>query len=403
MSLPLRIGSWADVEPEREGELNNPPSRSDIPEKVSSGPYGVARLYVPAEGRSDGELHELFSKPELVGNSTGSKQQLLIEPVQSKGELNFRLSTSDFLKNSCSNDSTPFRKKLQNKAMSRQEVVCDRQCHLRDTEPVEHDVCAKKKLHNKRMTRHEIQCDRQCRSEGDQGTSLDFFVGQKFESSRQNEPMTRRECVNVHALLQNQLMTDQEPGPDMTWHSEGDSVMPVDFLAISQNEPFARLERVRDSFFDQATCSSLRWPENNTVPRGELRHDRQWRSEGSTSCEIYTSSQGFSSETSSPYVSTTSSELAMYRRESGASSAFAVDAFGNPSGPPSSSGNLLSAGTCQILHDCGDCKPCLFVQTPVGCKEGSDCSFCHLRHSRSKFPRPGKGKRDRFKRYLMGE
>jgi len=51
-----------------------------------------------------------------------------------------------------------------------------------------------------------------------------------------------------------------------------------------------------------------------------------------------------------------------------------------------------------VLHESGTCKPCLFVHNPVGCQNGVECEFCHLRHSRSSRPRPSKGKRDRIKR-----
>jgi len=72
-----------------------------------------------------------------------------------------------------------------------------------------------------------------------------------------------------------------------------------------------------------------------------------------------------------------------------------MSAFYDPVVAPNTEG-MWSKGA--ILHDSGTCKPCLFVHNPVGCQNGVECEFCHLRHSRSSRPRPSKGKRDRIKR-----
>jgi len=56
-----------------------------------------------------------------------------------------------------------------------------------------------------------------------------------------------------------------------------------------------------------------------------------------------------------------------------------------------------SAGSA--LHDTG-CKPCLFVNTVLGCQNGADCEYCHLQHSRGTRNRPGKGKRDRYRKLI---
>lgn len=52
------------------------------------------------------------------------------------------------------------------------------------------------------------------------------------------------------------------------------------------------------------------------------------------------------------------------------------------------------------LHDAGQCKPCLFVHTQVGCQNGATCEFCHWVHKRKSRPRPCKGKRDRYRKLL---
>mmetsp|Transcript_19540 Transcript_19540/g.39451 ORF Transcript_19540/g.39451 Transcript_19540/m.39451 type:complete len:266 (+) Transcript_19540:86-883(+) len=54
-----------------------------------------------------------------------------------------------------------------------------------------------------------------------------------------------------------------------------------------------------------------------------------------------------------------------------------------------------SAGSA--LHEAGRCKPCMFVNTIVGCTNGSACDFCHLRHQRKHVTRANKTRRDRYK------
>jgi len=61
-------------------------------------------------------------------------------------------------------------------------------------------------------------------------------------------------------------------------------------------------------------------------------------------------------------------------------------------------GQIVSLGSAR--HDFGECKPCLFVNTNVGCQNGSGCEFCHFTHKRKSKPRPCKGKRDRYRKLL---
>mmetsp|Transcript_61543 Transcript_61543/g.121116 ORF Transcript_61543/g.121116 Transcript_61543/m.121116 type:complete len:239 (+) Transcript_61543:2-718(+) len=58
-------------------------------------------------------------------------------------------------------------------------------------------------------------------------------------------------------------------------------------------------------------------------------------------------------------------------------------------------GPLPSEGSRN--HGVDRCKPCMFVHTAAGCARGFACSFCHYTHGRSKFQRPCKAKRDKFK------
>jgi len=48
----------------------------------------------------------------------------------------------------------------------------------------------------------------------------------------------------------------------------------------------------------------------------------------------------------------------------------------------------------------GNCKPCLFVFTKVGCQNNVLCTFCHFKHKRGNRPRPCKGKRNRYRKLM---
>eukprot|EP00442_Polarella_glacialis_P004442 CAMPEP_0115063882 /NCGR_PEP_ID=MMETSP0227-20121206/9359_1 /TAXON_ID=89957 /ORGANISM="Polarella glacialis, Strain CCMP 1383" /LENGTH=293 /DNA_ID=CAMNT_0002449443 /DNA_START=63 /DNA_END=944 /DNA_ORIENTATION=- len=55
-------------------------------------------------------------------------------------------------------------------------------------------------------------------------------------------------------------------------------------------------------------------------------------------------------------------------------------------------------------HASGECKPCLFVKSPNGCKHGLACSYCHVSHHegqhRNRRVRPCKTTRDRCKKKI---
>lgn len=50
------------------------------------------------------------------------------------------------------------------------------------------------------------------------------------------------------------------------------------------------------------------------------------------------------------------------------------------------------------LHEAGNCTPCNFHQTVVGCFSGDACPRCHLPHTRKNRTKPNKAKRDRQRR-----
>uniref|UniRef100_A0A7S0FYH5 C3H1-type domain-containing protein n=1 Tax=Pyrodinium bahamense TaxID=73915 RepID=A0A7S0FYH5_9DINO len=59
---------------------------------------------------------------------------------------------------------------------------------------------------------------------------------------------------------------------------------------------------------------------------------------------------------------------------------------------PASSVRQASVGS--ELHNLGECKPCLYLNSKVGCYNGQDCKFCHLQHSKKNTrPRPCKATR----------
>jgi len=57
-----------------------------------------------------------------------------------------------------------------------------------------------------------------------------------------------------------------------------------------------------------------------------------------------------------------------------------------------------SKGSSQ--HDEGQCKPCHYVHTKLGCLNGKDCNFCHIPHTKKSRPRPCKTKRMQCKRIV---
>eukprot|EP00747_Dinoflagellata_sp_TGD_P109033 gnl/TRDRNA2_/TRDRNA2_170577_c1_seq6.p1 gnl/TRDRNA2_/TRDRNA2_170577_c1~~gnl/TRDRNA2_/TRDRNA2_170577_c1_seq6.p1 ORF type:complete len:283 (-),score=53.91 gnl/TRDRNA2_/TRDRNA2_170577_c1_seq6:93-905(-) len=57
-----------------------------------------------------------------------------------------------------------------------------------------------------------------------------------------------------------------------------------------------------------------------------------------------------------------------------------------------------SKGSAQ--HEEGQCTPCLWVRSKVGCKTGASCLFCHLEHRKQGRKRPVKSKRIRMKEQL---
>mmetsp|Transcript_110877 Transcript_110877/g.286643 ORF Transcript_110877/g.286643 Transcript_110877/m.286643 type:complete len:276 (+) Transcript_110877:80-907(+) len=61
-------------------------------------------------------------------------------------------------------------------------------------------------------------------------------------------------------------------------------------------------------------------------------------------------------------------------------------------------GELPSVGSAKHFEE--GCKPCAFLKTEGGCKNGPSCRFCHFEHLSAKRERirPCKGKRERLKR-----
>jgi len=52
-----------------------------------------------------------------------------------------------------------------------------------------------------------------------------------------------------------------------------------------------------------------------------------------------------------------------------------------------------SQGSAFDLHELGACRPCLYVESKMGCVNGASCNFCHFPHSKKERPRPCKAKR----------
>jgi len=62
---------------------------------------------------------------------------------------------------------------------------------------------------------------------------------------------------------------------------------------------------------------------------------------------------------------------------------------------------ILHPNNGSALHEQGQCRPCAFVRSEMGCKAGHSCRFCHYEHvvPRQRF-RPCKGKRIRIHKML---
>ena len=52
------------------------------------------------------------------------------------------------------------------------------------------------------------------------------------------------------------------------------------------------------------------------------------------------------------------------------------------------------------VHNNNQCKPCFFLTSRIGCKNGQFCEFCHFAHSRRSSTRLSKPKRHRFQKLL---
>ena len=83
------------------------------------------------------------------------------------------------------------------------------------------------------------------------------------------------------------------------------------------------------------------------------------------------------------------------------------DTASSPSGSgtcPSGPGPSGESQTSETLnHSTGTCQPCVFHSSLLGCRQASDCSYCHLYHPDPK-RRPGlrKDRRERIQERIRG-
>eukprot|EP00747_Dinoflagellata_sp_TGD_P215464 gnl/TRDRNA2_/TRDRNA2_88148_c1_seq1.p1 gnl/TRDRNA2_/TRDRNA2_88148_c1~~gnl/TRDRNA2_/TRDRNA2_88148_c1_seq1.p1 ORF type:complete len:174 (+),score=27.24 gnl/TRDRNA2_/TRDRNA2_88148_c1_seq1:2-523(+) len=66
--------------------------------------------------------------------------------------------------------------------------------------------------------------------------------------------------------------------------------------------------------------------------------------------------------------------------------------------PQPSTPYMRSKGS--VTHDAGECKPCLWLTSKVGCFQGAECNFCHLSHPKKSRSRPCKAKRTQCKKLV---
>merc|ERR1712061_484946 len=85
------------------------------------------------------------------------------------------------------------------------------------------------------------------------------------------------------------------------------------------------------------------------------------------------------------------------QRSSGSTNSASLRSSGSTKTASSSTNEPRNLGS--INHDPKRCKPCLFLNTHAGCKQGIECPFCHIaQHRRGK--RACKQKRDRYQRII---
>jgi len=61
--------------------------------------------------------------------------------------------------------------------------------------------------------------------------------------------------------------------------------------------------------------------------------------------------------------------------------------------------NIPHAFADSDRHATGNCRPCKYIDTPMGCCFGNDCRFCHLSHKKSRV-RPSKSTRKKCKKLV---
>jgi len=61
---------------------------------------------------------------------------------------------------------------------------------------------------------------------------------------------------------------------------------------------------------------------------------------------------------------------------------------------------LMKASKGSAQHFAGICRPCLYMNTQVGCRNGVDCKFCHVPHKRKRRARPSKATRMQCKQLV---
>jgi hypothetical protein len=115
-----------------------------------------------------------------------------------------------------------------------------------------------------------------------------------------------------------------------------------------------------------------------------------------------------SSDLSASYSMPPAEREKLWRRQFAAQEAFRVAALAAAEefaradselqvAPPAvQAAELPSKGSAS--HAEGNCKPCSYVHTKLGCLNGQDCGFCHIPHSTKSRTRPCKAKRMQSKR-----
>lgn len=160
---------------------------------------------------------------------------------------------------------------------------------------------------------------------------------------------------------------------DFYYWGAGDVLHIFNATPAESDEPQKNCPELDEKPARQLSSSSSRSGEDDIQP------SRQTSGSSDQSCGRQTSC---TSQMGAPSSAPTKSTLAS-----------SIDMHGAPDEE-----SVFSVGSA--LHKSGQCKPCLFFYSEVGCRKNEECVFCHSAHKGKSRPRPNKDKRVRYRKLI---